>query len=194
MSGIQELVDAIEREAIYLGDGIVKVDGLVNHKCHPAHMTAAAAILADRFGAASPTKILTAESSGIPPAFAAAVALGVPMVYARKRRPITMADPVLTARAPSRTRGGDVELTVAGEYLRPDDRILIVDDFLGSGRTACALVDIVRRAGAAPIGVACLVAKDFDAPVESLDEQGVPVTAIVRLYLEDGRVRAYAPQ
>src|SRR3990172_4534827 len=88
-----------------LGNGILKVDGFINHQVDPGLMNECGRELAGRFARAGATKVLTAEISGIAPAFCTALALGVPIVYARKQKPITMPDQIFLTLAPSHTKG-----------------------------------------------------------------------------------------
>jgi xanthine phosphoribosyltransferase len=162
-----------------LGGGILKVDGFINHQVDPVLMEACGRELARRFAGARVTKVLTAEISGIAPALCAALALGVPVVYARKQRPITMPAQVYLATAPSHTKA--VELMVSPEYLRPGDRVLIVDDFLASGETILALARLVAAGGAAVAGVGVVIEKAFEGGRRALDPLGVPVVALARI-------------
>lgn len=68
----------------------LKVDGFINHQVDPTLMLAAGGALAARFAHLQPNKVFTAEISGIAPAFTTALALGVPVLYARKAQPVTM--------------------------------------------------------------------------------------------------------
>jgi xanthine phosphoribosyltransferase len=176
---LEELKRRILAEGKNLGNGILKIDSLLNHQMDPVLMQAMGEEIAWRFGEARVTRILTAEVSGIGPALMTGMALGVPIVYARKHRPITMQEPVFVESAPSHTKGGEVFLMVSPEFLHADDRVLIVDDFLASGRTLHALARLVVQSGAALVGMACVVEKtfeggrafveeDFDVPIESL--------------------------
>jgi len=115
------------------------VDGFINHQVDAELMMKAGRELAARFGAAGATKVLTAEISGIAPALTTALWLKVPVVYARKTKPVTMTEPVYVEAAPSHTKGISVFLMVSPEFLGPGDRVLIVDDFLASGQTIEAL-------------------------------------------------------
>ena len=103
------LVQRIAAEGTYLGKGIIKVDGFINHQLDPALTMEMGEAFAARFAAAGVSgvnKIVTAEISGIAPALATGMVLGVPVVYARKKRPITMATGTIETEAPSRTKGG----------------------------------------------------------------------------------------
>ena len=104
--------------------------------------------LARRLGRLGATKVLTAEISGIAPALTTAGHLGIPVVYARKSKPITMPDQIFLTLAPSHTKGRTVELIVSPEYLGASERILIIDDFLATGQTIMGLVRLAQAAGA----------------------------------------------
>jgi xanthine phosphoribosyltransferase len=134
--------------------------------------------LGKHFAKVGATKVLTAEISGIAPALTTALTLGVPLVYARKTKPVTMTDPVFVEAAPSHTKGVSVFLMVSPEFLGPQDRILIVDDFLASGQTIMALVRMVRHAGAQLVGIGALIEKAFEGGRTELDALGIPIHAL----------------
>lgn len=159
---MEELAERIRSEGIYLGGGIIKVDGFLNHQIDPHLMMAIGRQLAAIFGDAGVTKVMTAESSGIAPALATGFALGVPILYARKKSPLTMSGKIYRANAPSRTKGGVVTLMVSPDFLKPADRVLIVDDFLATGLTLVAMIDIVKQAGATLVGLGCVIEKVFE--------------------------------
>ena len=185
---MQRLVQRIREEAEYLGRGIVKVDGFVNHQIDPQLTGEMGEAFVERFGAASVTnvtKVLTAEVSGIAPAVATGLALGVPTVYARKKRPITMKDGFFSAEAPSRTKGNMVTLMVSPEYLLPNDRVLIIDDFLATGQTLLALADIVKQSGATLLGIGCVIEKTFEGGRERLEQIDVPVLSLATISIEN---------
>ena len=145
-----------------LGNGILKVDGFINHQVDPALMDACGRELARRLGRLGATKVLTAEISGIAPALTTAGHLGMPVVYARKSKPITMPDQIFLTLAPSHTKGRTVELIVSPEYLGATERILIIDDFLATGQTIMGLVRLAQTAGARVVGIGALVEKIFE--------------------------------
>ncbi len=167
---MEELKQRILAEGEYLGKGILKIDSILNHQMYPALMMAMGEEIARLFGEEPITRILTAEVSGIAPALATGMVLNVPVVYARKHKPITMREPVYVECAPSPTKGGEVFLMVSPEFLNKEDKVLIVDDFLASGKTIGALARLVRRAEAELIGVACIVEKTFQGGREFLQD------------------------
>jgi xanthine phosphoribosyltransferase len=162
-----------------LGNGILKIDSFLNHQLDVRLMEAVGEEIAVRFSQARPSRILTAEVSGIVPAAMAGKALdNIPVVYARKHKPITMTEPVFLETAPSHTKGSQVNLMVSPEFLEAADRILIVDDFLATGKTIEALAQIVLHAGATLVGIAAVVEKSFEGGREALAHWNVPIEAM----------------
>ena len=169
----------IMAEGQNLGRGILKIDSFLNHQVDGALMAAIGEEIGRRFEGARPTRVLTAEVSGIMPAVMAGITLGnIPVVYARKHKPITMKEPVYVEVAPSHTKGGEVNLMVSPEFLTAGDRVLIVDDFLATGLTIDALARIVQNAGGTLVGIAVVVEKTFEGGREMLEHWGVPIEAM----------------
>ena len=183
------LKNRIIAEGKNLGGGILKVDGIINHQVDAELMDQCGAALAEHFANSGATRILTAEISGIAPALMTAKHLNLPVVYARKTRPITMPDTVYLTVAPSHTKGNMVELIVSPEYLRAEEKVLIIDDFLASGATIQALVRLAQAAGAEVCGVGTLIEKTFEGGRDSLQYLDVPVYSLVQITsLDDGKI------
>ena len=191
---MQELQDRILREGKNLGNGILKVDGFINHQVDPMLMDACGKELAQRFRHVGATKILTAEISGIAPAVSTAYHLHLPVVYARKHKPITMPDEVFLTLSPSHTKGRMVELIISPEYLGGGERIIIVDDFLATGATILGLVRLSQTAGSQIVGIGTLIEKTFEGGRKALEPLGVPIESLVQITsMEDDRI-IFAPQ
>jgi xanthine phosphoribosyltransferase len=172
-----------------LGGGILKVDGFINHQVDPALMDACGRELAGRLAKVNATKILTAEISGIAPALTTAIHLGVPVVYARKSKPITMPDQIFLTLAPSHTKGRTVELIVSPEYLGASERVLIIDDFLATGQTILGLVRLAQAAGAKVVGVGAVIEKTFEGGREALAHLGIPIESLaVIIDMTEGKI------
>lgn len=171
----------ILEEGKLLGNGILKVDGFINHQVDPALMDACGQELAEAFKECGATKILTAEISGIAPALMTAKYMKLPVVYARKTKPVTMPDQVLLTLAPSHTKGRMVELIVSPEYLSKGEKVLIIDDFLASGATILGLVKLAQIAGAEVLGVGTLIEKTFEGGRETLMNMGLKVVSLAML-------------
>jgi xanthine phosphoribosyltransferase len=186
---MESLKARILAEGRNMGRGILKVDSFVNHQVDAELMYEAGQELANRFAGDSVTKVLTAEISGIAPALMTALALQVPIVYARKTKPITMPEKIFVRTAPSHTKGHEVSLMVSPEFLRKGDRILIVDDFLATGKTINALVQIVRDSGAELVGIGAVIEKTFEGGRAVLEHHGVPVHALVTITsMDNGKI------
>lgn len=187
------LKQRIMAEGRNLGRGILKVDSFINHQVDPVLMLEVGKALAARFADAGVTKVITAEISGIAPALTTALALGVPIVYARKSRPITMPTGAYRDTAPSHTKGHEVELLVSPEFLDARDRVLLIDDFLATGQTIAALVRIVEQAGATLVGIGAVIEKTFEGGRALLQPLGVPIESLVIITgMENGRIE-FAP-
>src|SRR3990172_3966722 len=183
---MEALKSRILREGKNLGDGILKVDGFINHQVDPALMDACGQEFARRFRAVGATKVLTAEISGIAPAVSTALHLNVPVVYARKHKPITMPDQVFLTLSPSHTKGRMVELIVSPEYLAGGERVLIIDDFLATGATILGLARLAQTAGAVVVGIGALIEKTFEGGRQALDPLGVPVESLACISSMEG--------
>jgi xanthine phosphoribosyltransferase len=187
---MQALKDKIRTEGQYLGDGILKIDGILNHQMDPQLVRQMGEEIAARFEHTNPDRILTAEVSGIAPALMTGLVMNVPVVYARKHKPVTMYGPLFLETAPSHTKGGEVNLMVAAEYLPEGERVLIVDDFLASGKTLFALARMVRSATCELVGIAVVVEKAFETGRKWLTEQyGVRIESLASItYMDKDRI------
>jgi xanthine phosphoribosyltransferase len=178
---LNALQQRIQTDGKNLGRGILKVDSFINHQVDPQLMHICAKEFASRFAATQPTKVLTAEISGIAPALLTALELKIPIVYARKTKPVTMPDTVIMTTAPSHTKGISVDLMVSPEYLGPHERVLIIDDFLASGQTILGLVRLAQAAGAQVIGIGALIEKTFEGGREILERAGLRVESLAQI-------------
>jgi len=178
---MEVLKQRILREGKNLGNGILKVDSFINHQVDPLLMDACGRQLAQKFQNIGATKVLTAEISGIAPALTTGLHLGLPVVYARKHKPITMPDQVFLTLTPSHTKGRTVELIISPEYLAGGEKILIIDDFLATGATILGLVRLAQTAGARIVGVGALIEKTFEGGREALAHLNVPIESLARI-------------
>jgi xanthine phosphoribosyltransferase len=142
--------------------------------------------LARRFKGIGATKVLTAEISGIAPAVSTAFHLGLPVVYARKHKPITMPDQVFLTLSPSHTKGRMVELIISPEYLGEGERVLVIDDFLATGATILGLIRLAQTAGSNIVGIGALIEKTFEGGRGALSSLGIPIEALVQIVSMEG--------
>lgn len=185
---MEQLKQRIQAEGLNLGNGILKIDSLLNHQLDPSLMSQMGKEFAQRFSDIQVDRILTAEISGIAPALMTAIEMGVPVVYARKKQPITMRGPIYMEAAPSHTKGGMVNLLVSGEFLKNGEKVLIIDDFLASGETLKALGRLVQSANAELVGVGVVVEKSFEDGRKALSDAGfnIPIYALATIVSMEG--------
>lgn len=157
---MKELEDRIQKDGKCLPGGVLKVDNFINHQMDSALMFSCAAEFMRLFADLNIDKILTIEASGIAPAVFAGYLMRVPVVFAKKAVPKTMATTFVTT-VTSFTKKRDYTVFVSREYLKKGERILIIDDFLACGNAALGLADICRQAEAPVIGLGFLVEKSF---------------------------------
>ena len=186
---MDSLKQRILTDGTNLGNGILKVDGFINHQVDPHLMDECGRELAHRFAGLNVTKVLTAEISGIAPALMTALHLGLPIVYARKHKPVTMPDQVFLTLSPSHTKGGTVEMIVSPEYLRSHERVLIIDDFLASGQTILGLVRLAQAAGATVVGIGAVIEKSFEGGRAALSYLQLPIESLAIISdMSQGRI------
>lgn len=180
----------ILEEGKYIGNGILKVDGFINHQVDANLMDECGKEFATLFKDIHATKVLTAEISGIAPALMTGKYMGLPVVYARKHKPITMPDQVYLTLSPSHTKGRMVELIISPEYLSSGERVLIIDDFLASGATILGLARLAKTAGAQLVGIGTLIEKGFERGRKALAELDIPIESLAIIKsMEDNHIQ-----
>ncbi|WP_318618109.1 xanthine phosphoribosyltransferase [Priestia megaterium] len=186
---MKALQNKILTDGIVLSDTVLKVDTFLNHQMDPVLMKEIGEEFASRFEDAGITKILTIESSGIAPAIMTALKLNVEMVFARKRKSLTLQDGLITSKVYSFTKKEENEISVADKFIREDDVILIIDDFLANGQAAFGLMDIVQKAGAKVGGIGIVIEKAFQDGGKQIRKSGVKIEALARIQsLSNGKV------
>jgi xanthine phosphoribosyltransferase len=183
---MQLLQQRILKDGKHLGNGILKVDSFINHQLDSQLMQAIGLEFAGCFGGLRPSKILTAETSGIAPALATGIQLGIPVLFARKHQPLTMAANPYRQRAASHTHGREVELIVSPEFLLSTDRVLIIDDFLATAQTIAALAKLVEQSGAQLVGIGAVIEKSFEGGRDALSYLNIPVCSLAVIERVEG--------
>ncbi|MGU3471764.1 xanthine phosphoribosyltransferase [Paenibacillus sp. D51F] len=186
---MKQLEERIRREGQILSDKVLKVDSFLNHQVDTELALEIGREFAQIFADRGITKVLTIEASGIQFAMAAGIALGVPFVYAKKKKAVTLTENLYTAQVHSFTRQETYQVSISQNYLAPEERVLIVDDFLATGAALVGLVDIVKQSGAQLCGVGCVIEKSFQEGRGLLEELGVEVHSLARIAsMAPGRV------
>ena len=186
---MKTLEERILKDGYVLGENILKVDSFLTHQVDLNLMREIGKVFAEQFATAGITKVVTIEASGIAPALYTADALGVPMIFAKKSKNITMNEGILTAEVYSFTKQVSNTVSIASKYLSENDRVLIVDDFLANGQAAKGLVVIVEQAGAKVEAIGIVIEKSFQDGRGLLEKTGIPVFSLARLErFENGQV------
>ncbi|WP_138495045.1 xanthine phosphoribosyltransferase [Paenibacillus pinistramenti] len=175
------LVEKVLQEGIVLSDQVLKVDSFLNHQMDPELMLEIGREFARLFAGESITKVLTIESSGIAPGIMTALALNVRLIFARKRKSLTLTEDIFVEKVYSYTKQESSEITVSRKFLEPGDRVLIVDDFLANGEAAFGLARIVEQAGAEVAGIGIVIEKAFQPGGRLLADAGYRVESLVRV-------------
>lgn len=175
------LKDRIIKDGTALSETVLKVDQFLNHQIDPTLMVEIGKEFRARFEGVKIDKILTLESSGIAPSVMTGLELSVPVVFARKRKSLTLTDGLLTADVYSYTKQETNNIAVAEKFIQPGDNVLIIDDFLANGEAANALIHIVKKAEATVAGVGIVIEKSFQKGGSELREAGYRVESLARI-------------
>jgi xanthine phosphoribosyltransferase len=175
---MKKMEEKILHEAKVLSGGVLKVGSFLNQQVDTHFMKEVGKEIARLYKNEGVTKILTIEASGIPIALAAGFEMEVPVVYAKKNRTSNVSGDAYSTPVKSFTHGVTNNVIVTKEYLSPDDRILIVDDFLAHGSALAGLIDITEQAGATLVGCAAAIEKGFQMGGDRLREKGYRVESL----------------
>lgn len=191
---MKRLEERILKDGVVLGDNVLKVDNFLNHQIDPVLMQAIGNEFAELFKGRGINKIITIESSGIAPAVFAGLAMGVPVVFARKHKSLTLVDNMYSASVYSFTKNVTNEIAVSKSFLDSSDNVLLIDDFLANGQAAIGLLEICEKAGAKVSGMGIVIEKSFQKGRQIVEESGIEIASLARIAaFEDGVVK-FVPQ
>lgn len=186
---MKKLKEKIMQEGKVLSDSVLKVDTFLNHQIDPVLMQQIGDEFAGRFSDGGITKVLTLESSGIAPSMMTGLKLGVPVIFARKRKSLTLIDHLYSAKVFSYTKNETNEISVSQDFLTKDDTVLVIDDFMANGQAALGLIDLVEQAGATLAGLGIVIEKGFQVGGRSIRNSGIRVESLAIIdSLENGTV------
>lgn len=175
---MKSLESKILNEGKVLSETVLKVDSFLNHQIDPELMRQIGEEFAARFANAGITKILTLESSGIAPSVMAGLTMNVPVVFARKRKSLTLINDLYSAEVHSFTKKETNEISISSEYINQNDVVLVIDDFLANGQAVLGLMDILKQAGASLAGVGIVIEKGFQDGGKMIREKGIQVESL----------------
>lgn len=186
------LKDKIIQEGKVLSENVLKVDSFLNHQIDPVLMQAIGEEFANRYKDAGITKVLTIETSGIAPSMFAALTFGVPVVFAKKSKSLTLSDNLYTSKVHSFTKGVTNDISISKDFLESDDVVLIIDDFLANGQAVLGLLDILEQANARTAGVGIVIEKGFQTGGSIIRERGIRVDSLANIKsLANGKVEFF---
>ena len=155
------LEERIQRDGVVKEGNVLKVDSFLNHQMDVVLLDRMGQEFYERFKDLGITKVLTIEASGIAIACFVARYFQVPVVFAKKAKSINVDGDVYVAEVESFTHKCKNQVIVSKKYIREDDRVLIIDDFLANGCALQGLISITQNAGAKIEGIGIAVEKGF---------------------------------
>ena len=182
------LKERIRREGKVLPGNIVKVDGFLNHRVDTALLSQMADEFAKYFDINNITMVLTVEASGIALATVCAQKYGVPLVFAKKAKSDNIEGGLYQSDIFSYTYRKKVTLLVSQDWIKPTDRVLIIDDFMANGEALRGLCEIVEQAGAELVGVGIAVEKGFQHGGDRLRERGYNLKSLAIIESTDNGI------
>ena len=178
---MESLGQKVKEDGVVIDEQILKVDGFLNHQIDAKLMNDVGKTFYESFKDAGITKILTIEASGIAPAIMASFHFDVPCLFAKKAKPSTLKDGFYSTNIHSFTKNKTSTVIVSEEFLGPDDKVLIIDDFLANGDASLGLNDIVKQANATTVGVGIVVEKSFQNGRQRLEDAGLYVSSLCKV-------------
>lgn len=187
---MKQMEEKILAEGQVLPGDILKVGSFLNQNIDTKLLAEMAMEIAHLFEGCGVNKILTIEASGIAIAAAAGMAMGAPVLFAKKHRTSNVDGDVYVTKVHSFTHNEDYSVVVSKDYLCASDHVLLVDDFLANGHALHGLIDLCDQAGAEVVGVAIAIEKCFTGAGDALREQGLHLESLAAIesMTEDGIV------
>ena len=176
------LKQRILKDGVVRGNNdVLKVDRFLNHQMDVGLFAEIGREFQGRFADCGVNKILTIEASGIGIACITAQFFHCPVVFAKKSKTKNIAGEVYHTRVVSYTHGNVSDVIVSKDFLGPEDRVLLIDDFLANGAALEGLIDIVRQAEATLVGAGIVIEKAFQPGGERLRAKGIRVESLARI-------------
>ena len=175
------LKQRIREDGTVKGNDVLKVDSFLNHQMDIALFEEIGREFFRRFDGCGVNKILTIEASGIGIACVTAQFFHCPVIFAKKSKTKNIAGEVYTTKVKSFTHGNVADVIVSQKFLGPEDKILIIDDFLANGAALEGLIDLVGQSGAELIGAGIVIEKAFQPGGDRLRAKGIRVESLARV-------------
>lgn len=178
---MEMLKERIRSEGHVLNSDVLKVDSFLNHQVDPALMRAIGEEFARIFADANVTRVATIESSGIAPALYTAEYMNVPLLIMKKRGSRILDEDLVQCEVKSFTKGNTYQLTASRHYISPDDRVLVIDDFLAMGEAGMGACRLIESVGAKVAGIGAVIEKAFQPGHDKLIQAGYNLHSLARV-------------
>lgn len=172
------LQERIRKDGVIKSGNVLKVDSFLNHQMDIELINEIGKEFKRIFAEYPINKILTIEASGIGIACLTAQYFNVPVVFAKKAQSINIDGAVYSAKIESFTHKKTYDVIVSKKFISPEDRILIIDDFLANGCALAGLIDIVKSAGASVEGIGIVIEKGFQNGGEMIRNMGIRLESL----------------
>ena len=186
---MRELEEKIREYGTVLPGNVLKVDAFLNHQVDPQLMLHVGQEFAKLFADEGVTKIWTVESSGIAPAVMTGLAMNVPVIFARKHKSLTLNQNMYVADVYSYTKKTTNRISISKKYVSPDDKVLIIDDFLANGQAVEGMLEIADQADVDVAGAGIVIEKSFQPGAKELRDRGIRLESLARIKsLKDNQI------
>jgi len=188
------LQDRIRKDGCALSEHVLLVDSFLNHQVDPQLMADIGAEFARLTRDMGITRVVTIESSGIAPAQMTALALGVPMVILKKSSSAILKEGTVQTEVFSFTKNSSYQLTLKTKFVQPDDKVLLIDDFLANGEAATGAARLIEGLGAKIAAIGIVIEKSFQPGRGILEDKGYKVFSLARVAsMSEGHVDFVEP-
>ena len=183
------LEERILKDGVVRDGNILKVDSFINHQIDVTFIAELAKEIKRLYAGEEITKILTIEASGIGIACIVALEFGVPVVFAKKTKTVNIANDVYTSKVESFTHKRNYDIIVSKDFLKPEDRVLIIDDFLAMGSALQGLIQLIEDAGATIVGAGIVIEKAYQNGGKIIRDRGIRVESLARIKsMDNGKI------
>lgn len=175
------LEERIVKDGVVKPGNVLKVDSFLNHQMDISLLNEIGREFHRRFADCPITKVLTIEASGIAIAAMTGYVFGCPLVFAKKSKSKNISNDLYSVEVESFTHGNTNTVVVSKEYLKKEDRVLIIDDFLATGAALVGLKKLVELSGATLVGAGIAIEKVFQGGGDLLRSQGLRIESLARI-------------
>lgn len=178
---MEKLKDKILKNGIALNQNVLKVDSFLNHQVDVNLMEEIGKEFGNYFSKKKIDKVITIESSGIAPAYATAHKLNVPLVILKKQHSSILNNDLYETTVHSFTKNIDYTLTCSKRFLKENENVLFIDDFLANGEAAIGVSKILSMSKSNLVGIGIVIEKSFQSGRKKLDEAGFDVYSLAQI-------------